>query len=155
MRANPLKASVLAAGMAAALAAVPVPAKDLAPTFQKSLAEAKYVYIASQRKDGSFGAPAEIWFFTHEGRLWVASPPTAWRVRRIKAGRTAAKIAIGTPDGPSFDATGTVVMDAAVSALMFEAFAKKYPEGWPKYEARFREGLRDGSRVLIRYVPTD
>jgi hypothetical protein len=36
---------------------------------------------------------------------------------------------------------------------MFEAFAKKYADGWSSYEKSFRDGLADGSRTLIKYDP--
>ena len=113
------------------------------------------MYIASTRKDGKLGKPAEIWFLYHNGAVYVASPPTAWRVRRIKAGRTQAKIAGGKPDGPSFTATGAVVNEPDVQPIMFEAYAKKYPDGWKSFEDKVRNGLKDGSRVLIKYTPKD
>ena len=126
-------------------------AGTLAPEIEKGLRESKYVYIATERKSGSFGTPAEIWFLYHEGAVWVASPTTTWRAKRIRAGRTKAKIAVGNAGGPSFDATGSIVKDETVYQVMFRTFAEKYPEGWPKYEQRFRDGLKDGTRVLIKY----
>jgi hypothetical protein len=89
----------------------------------------------------------------HDGAVWVASPPTTWRVKRIAAGRTAARIAVGRKEGPSFAAKGSFVKDAAIHDRLFATFAKKYPDRWPGYEARFRDGLKDGSRVLMRYDP--
>jgi hypothetical protein len=124
-----------------------------AGSLEEQLASSTYVYIATQRKDGSFGKPAEIWFLHHEGAVWVGTPPTTWRVKRIKAGRTAAKIAVGKPDGPSFDAVGALIDDPKVAEVMFAIYAKKYPDRWPGYEQRFRDGMKDGSRVLVKYTP--
>ena len=118
---------------------------------QKALDSAKYVYIQSSRKDGKLGKAAEIWFFHHKGAVWVASPVTTHRVKRIKAGHTKAKIAIGKPDGPSFNAKGSLVKDEEVNKVMFETFAKKYAGGWSSYEKQFKEGLANGSRTLIKY----
>lgn len=122
-------------------------------TTEHVLAARPYVYIATQRKDGSFGAAAEIWFMYDRGAVWVASPSTAWRVKRIRAGRPLAQIAVGSRNGPTFTAKGSFVRDPAAYALLYATFAKKYPDGWPRYEAKFREGLKDGSRVLMRYDP--
>jgi hypothetical protein len=132
----------------------PAPA-ELAPAIQAELAHSKYAYIATTRKDGSLGKAAEIWFLYHNGAVYVASPPTTWRMRRIKAGRPQARIAVGKPDGPSFMATGAVVNDPEIYPVLFDTYAKKYPDGWPKFEEKFRSGLKDGSRVLIKYTPTD
>jgi len=118
---------------------------------QKALDSAKYVYIQSTRKDGKLSKPAEIWFFQHKGAVWVCSPTTTHRAKRIKAGQTKAKIAIGKPDGPAFNAKGAIVKDAEVNKAMFEAYAKKYADGWSSYEKQFKDGLANGSRTLIKY----
>jgi hypothetical protein len=139
--------------LATILAARPLPATELPAAVRDALASSTYVYIATQRKDGSFGKPAEIWFMWYEGAVWVGTPPTTWRVKRIKHKRPNARIAVGKPDGPSFDAVGSIVKDAKVAEHLFETYAKKYPDRWPAYERRFRDGMKDGSRVLVKYVP--
>lgn len=136
------------------LLAVAAPLRaELAPEQRKALAEARYVYIQSERKGGELGKPAEIWFFIDRDVLYVGTRPQSWRVKRIKAGRPRARIAIGSPTGPSFEATGAVVRDPAIEARLMEAFAAKYPEGWPRHAAGFREGFRTGQRVLVGYTP--
>jgi hypothetical protein len=128
-------------------------ATELPAAVRDQLASATYVYIATQRKDGSFGKPAEIWFMWHDGAVWVGTPPTTWRVKRIKHKRPNAKIAVGKADGPSFEAVGSIVKDAKVADLLRETYAKKYPDRWPGFAEKFKEGLKDGSRVLVKYVP--
>ena len=81
----------------------------------------------------------------------MCSPNTTHRVKRIKAGQTKAKITIGKPDGPSFNAKGSIVKDAEVNKAMFESYAKKYADGWSSYEKQFKDGLANGSRTLIKY----
>jgi hypothetical protein len=133
----------------------PVQSASLSPELQQALDSSKYVYIQSARKDGKFGKPAEIWFMHHDGAVWVASPPTTYRVKRIKAGQTKAKIAVGKAAGPSFNATGSIVKDPEVNKVMFETYAKKYANDWKSYEQKFRDGLANGSRVLIKYEPAE
>jgi hypothetical protein len=128
-------------------------AGDASTTLKDQLTSAKYVYIASERKGGGFSKPAEIWFFYHQDAVWVGTPTTTWRAKRIRAGRRTAKIAVGSLAGPSFEATGEFVKDQAVYEKMFETYAKKYPDGWPKFEQKFRDGFKDASRVLIKYTP--
>jgi hypothetical protein len=139
----------------------------LSDSLKGELRDAKYAYVSSTRKDGSLGRPAELWFFYHDGAVYVGTGPGSWRVKRIKAGRPAAKIWIGKPNGPSmfqasdadlkdlasFEATGSIVDDPKIHQAMFKAYAEKYPDGWPKHEQGFRTGFKDGSRVLVKYVP--
>ncbi len=135
------------------ICAAAVSAAELSKELQDKLASSTYVYISSQRKSGELGKPAEIWFYYGDGAVWVASPPTAWRVRRILAGRKNARIAVGSVGGPSFMATGEIVKSPAMEDRLLAAYAKKYPEGWKKFEDNFRKGFADGSRLLIRYTP--
>ena len=125
----------------------------LTPALDKALHEAKYVYIQSERKGGDLGKAAEIWFFYEDGAVYVGTRPTSFRVRRIKATRTRARIAVGKADGPAFDAVGELVKDPAREQKMLAAYAVKYPDGWKTYEAQFRDGFASGDRVLVRYRP--
>lgn len=131
------------------------PPAALSPEIVRALETSPYVYIASTRKDGTLGRPAEIWFMWYQGAVYVGTRPSSWRVRRIKAGRPQAMIAVGRPDGPSFRATGSIVRDRAVEEHLLETFARKYPDRWPSHAENFRTGFADGSRVVVKYVPVD
>ena len=131
---------------AAAAAALP-------PEIDKALRETQYVYIQSQRKSGEFGKPAEIWFSYDGGAVYVGTRPTSWRVRRIKAGRPKARIAVGKADGPTFEARGELRHDAAAEERLMAEYARKYPEGWKRFADSFKEGFKTGDRVLVRYTP--
>jgi len=141
---------IATAALSTAVRAATLPAK-----VTDALTNSKYVYIATLRKSGTLGKPAEIWFLYHQGAVYVASPPTTHRVRRIKAGRTQATIAVGKPDGPSFTATGAIVNDPTVQQLMLETYANKYSDRWSQFADKFRSGFKDGSRVLVRYTPKE
>lgn len=142
-----------AAFVATALLLPLAAAADLPKDVTDALASAKYVYISSTRKDGSLSAPAEIWYWWHDGAVYVGTRPTSWRVKRIQAGRPQAKIAVGSADGPSFMATGALVKDATLEDGLMQALARQYPDGWPRHEDGFRSGFKDGSRVLVKYTP--
>lgn len=141
------------AAVSIALSLAAVAAAALSPDLDRALKESKFVYIQSERKSGEFGKPAEIWFYYDDGAVYVGTRPNSWRVRRIKAGRKRARIAIGKTDGPSFEAIGEVKRDPAVEQRLMEAFAKKYPDGWDRHAEGFREGFKNGERVLVRYTP--
>jgi hypothetical protein len=135
------------------LALVAAARAALTPELAKALADSQYVYIQSERKSGAFGKPSEIWFFVDGGKIFVGTRPSSWRVKRIKAGRTRARIAVGSPQGPSFEATGAIVKDPQIEEKLMRAYAKKYPDGWPGHADSFRNGFRSGDRVLVSYTP--
>lgn len=137
------------------LVSQPVSAAELSAELEQALTTSRYAYIATERKSGDLGSPAEIWYMYHDGAVWVGTPKATYRARRIEAGRTKARVALGSRDGPTFDATGSIVNDAELTALLFERLAQKYPSGWQSFESGFRSGFADGSRVLIKYQPAD
>ncbi len=143
------------AALVIALSGMKTPAHSapLSAELQKALDTSKYVYIQSTRKDGKPSKAAEIWFMHYKGAVWVCSPVATYRVKRIQAGQTKAKIAVGKSDGPSFTAKGSVVKDAEVDKVLFETYAKKYTDDWSSYEKNFRDGLTNGSRTVIKYEP--
>lgn len=149
-----MRARAIAAVAVALLLPLAAPAA-LSPEIVRALESSPYVYISSTRKDGTLGAPAEIWFLWHDGAVYVGTRPTSWRVKRIQAGRTQAKIAVGSVNGPSFMATGSLVADPKIDAKILETFAKKYPDRWATHADSFREGFKDRSRVVVKYVPND
>ena len=140
-------AVALALALAASASAAPSPELD------RALREAKYIYIQSERKSGERGKAAEIWFYYDGKDVYVGTPPTSWRVRRIKHGRPKARIAVGKADGPTFEAKGEIVRDAAMERHLMDDYAHKYPEGWARFADKFRDGFKSGERVLVRYTP--
>lgn len=130
-------------------------ARALSASLEDGLKTSKFVYISSTRKDGSLSRPAEIWFMYHGGAVYVGTSPKSWRAKRIGWKRPQAKIWVGKSDGPSFVASGAFVSDAATQDLLLKTFAQKYPDGWGKWEKSFRDGFKDGSRVLIKYTPSE
>jgi hypothetical protein len=141
------------AALALALTVATAAHAGLAPEVDRALEESKYVYVQSERKTGDFGKPAEIWFHYEGSAVYVGTRPSSWRVRRIKAGRPRARIAVGKVDGPAFEARGALVRDTALEQRLMDDFARKYPEGWSRYAESFREGFKTGERVLVRYTP--
>ena len=131
----------------------PVSAASYSAEVEEALKTSTYAYIASERKSGEFGTLAEIWYMYHDGLVWVGTPKTTYRAKRILAGRTKAKVALGKKDGPAFDAKASIVDDPKLNEVLFENLAKKYPSGWKSFESGFRDGFKDGSRVLIKYEP--
>ena len=67
----------------------------LSPELDRALHDSKYVYIQSERKGGAQSKAAEIWFYYDGKAVYVGTPPTTFRVKRIKAGRKKAHIAVG------------------------------------------------------------
>ena len=56
--------------------------------------------------------------------------------------------------GRSFVGRARPDNDPEAFERLLAAFGRRYPSEWDRWEPRFRKGFADGSRVLLRYLPT-
>ena len=104
----------------------------------------------------------EVWFVYHKEEIFVSTPKGTWRAEAVRRGYRRAKIWIGEfgvwksaersfRSAPYLELTGKLETDIAVHTEVLGVFGSKYTAEWDKWGPRFRDGLADGSRVLLRY----
>ena len=124
----------------------------------------RLIYITPLKRDGSESTcQGEVWFMRDGDDLFVVTATEAWRARAITTGQDVAKIWVGdvgvwtrNPEYvelPSLMARASFVTDPAQHASLLDKFGAKYSDEWPVWGPRWKTGLADGSRVLIRYQP--
>jgi len=155
------------AGSALATAALPLRGATPSQAAQQALAESDLVYITPLKRDGTESrCHAEVWFAYDGHDLFVVTASTAWRSRAIAQGLPQARLWVGEygnwqkadgkyRQGPELLALGTTVDDAAEQTRVLELLGDKYRLEWIVWGPRFKNGLADGSRVMLRYAPVD
>jgi len=135
-------------------------------SLKQAIDSSDLVYLTPIRSDGSESScQAEIWFVPQGPDLYIVTATSSWRVSAVKKGLNKARIWVGDlgqwrgTDGkykelPRLDAHATVVTDSAEHQQILDLFGSKYPLGWVVYGSRFRDGLADGTRTMVRYRPT-
>ena len=126
------------------------------------------VYVTPIKSNGEESrCKAEIWFAHHDGAVFVVTPPDAWRAEAVGLGLRRARMWVGDfgvwsdADGafrqaPELMATATLETRGDTRAKVLRTMAAKYANsGWAKWGPRFKKGLVDGSRVMIRYALDD
>ncbi len=135
---------------------------------QAAIETSKLIYITPLKSNGEESScHAEVWFYADDADLLVVTKPELWRSQAIKRGLDRARIWVGDHgvwksshgafrNAPSFLAQAEHISgDAQAVGRTLKAMGAKYAdEGWSTYGPRFKEGLADGSRVLLRYRPT-
>lgn len=141
-------------------------AAPLPDTARTALDESDVVYITPLKRDSSESTcHAEVWFVFDGGDVFVVTGSTAWRATAVTRGLTRARMWVGEfgawkdakdayRRAPELLASAALVGDAQTHARVLERFGKKYPVEWVYYGPKFRDGLEDGSRVMLRYTPT-
>ena len=131
------------------------------PLFEQS----KLIYVSPLKSDGALSrCKAEIWFAYLDGNLFVVTPPDAWRAEAIGLGLDQAQVWVGEHgvwteskaflEAPNMRMTASLETVAETHEAVLAAMGEKYAEdGWGRWGPRFREGLTDGGRVMIRYAP--
>ena len=129
----------------------------------KTEAEPHLIYLSPVRSDGKLSScQAEVWYAQDGADMFVVTASNAWRARAISRGLLSTQVWVGDvgqwqrsggkyKDLPSLTASGSQVDDAAEQARILEKFGAKYSDEWGTWGPRFRRGLTDGSRVMLRY----
>lgn len=132
---------------------------------QAALAESDLVYVTPLRSNGTESlCQAEVWFVEDGGDAVVVTATDAWRARAVTQGLDRARLWVGDvgvwtdSDGayrklPGTMARASMVTGATEHARLLEVFGDKYALEWIIWGPRFRNGLEEGSRVMIRYAP--
>ncbi len=157
---------LLKAAVAAPAAAVlPVRANPSPPSWFRGLNESALIYLSPLKRDGSESrCQAEVWFVFDGTDIFVCSKKDTWRARAAGKGLKNARIWVGDlgpwkgTDGeyrklPNLEAEVSRVTEASVLDGILDRFGDKYALEWLLWGPRFRNGLADGSRVMLRYHP--
>lgn len=142
-------------------------AADAAALLAEAIAGSPLIYLSPIRSDGKLSAcQAEVWFGSDAGELFVVTAETGWKAQAVKRGLDKARIWVGDfgpwkssseryKSAPNFMASAAFVAndDSETIERVLAVMGKKYPKEWGKWEPRFRTGLSDKSRVMLRYRP--
>jgi hypothetical protein len=140
---------------------------ELPQAARDALAASPLVYVSPLKKDGGESTcHGEVWFVQDGKDVVLVTAVDRWKARSVRGGLDRARLWVGDfgvwtrADGkykaaPTFVAKVSFDADPAARSRVLEAFGKKYPAEWDKWSPRFRDGLADGSRVLLRYVPVE
>lgn len=146
-------------GLLAAGVALPLRAQTLPPAADTS----ELIYVTPIRSDGvESRCQAEVWFARDGLSLYVVTAHDAWRAEAVRQGLLRARIWVGNvgvwsrSDGayrdlPAVDGTASLETDPLRHASVLALMGRKYTQEWSTWGPRFRDGLADGSRVMLRY----
>ena len=147
---------------ASASVLVAVPWQQLmADEIDKALLDSDLVYLSPIKADGSLSkCQAEIWYVMVDRDLYVCSRSRSWRVRAPRKGIVNTQFWVGDlgvwkrakyQTLPKIKGIASIETDEDRMEAALQQFGKKYPSGWGTWGPRFRKGLKEGNRTMIRY----
>jgi hypothetical protein len=135
---------------------------------ESALEQSGFVYVSPLRSDGSESrCHGEVWYGWLDGAVVLITSRESWKGRALARGLSRSRIWVGDHGrwkqligrneefrtAPHFEAQAEVVRDDALLERLLALYERKYPSEIGQWRDRMRAGYRDGSRVLIRYVP--
>ncbi|MDA0821682.1 MAG: hypothetical protein O3C28_04575 [Proteobacteria bacterium] len=135
---------------------------DISPSVS-ALDKSELIYLTPIVSGGKESAcHGEVWFVHHNQEIFVVTKDDAWRAEATRKGFNKAKIWIGEfgpwkkannhyLSAPYLQIEGQLETDPAVHASVLEVYGAKYSDEWSSWGPRFKDGLADGSRVMLRY----
>jgi hypothetical protein len=154
---------LLIAGAATALLPRLARASALEGAARAALGTSPLVYVTALKRDGSEShCHAEVWFVRDGDSALVVTGADRWRAVAIGRGLTRARLWVGdhgvwSPSEKSYQASPSFLAEASLEKAPAQhdhaltLFGSKYTKEWGSWGPRFKNGLADGSRVLIRY----
>jgi hypothetical protein len=132
----------------------------------QALDESALIYITPLKAGGAESScQAEVWFANQGSDIYVVTASDAWRARAIAGGSaTRARVWVGDlgewqdTNGryrtlPVMEVVGSLETNKTVQAEALALLGNKYSNEWGTWGPRFRRGLQDGSRVMLKYQP--
>jgi PPOX class probable F420-dependent enzyme len=122
-------------------------------TRDEALARSKRMYLTTWSASGKIGT-VPVWFMPKDGSLYFTTGRTSLKARRMaRSGR--ARVALGTPDGPSFEARAELLDDRPdLAREILAAYRRKYPIVVPLFMGFFiRRRLARKENVIVRLTP--
>lgn len=129
-----------------------------------ALDKSALIYLTPLKASGAESScQSEVWFANQGSDIYVVTAADAWRARAIASGAAArARVWVGDlgewkdTDGkyktlPVMEVVGGLETNKTAQAEVLALFGKKYHEEWGSWGPRFRRGLQDGSRVMLKY----
>jgi len=151
---------LLKAGASAAMLSM-VPWQTQAADVRAGLMSSSLVYLSPIKPDGSLSScQAEIWFVMLGTDLYVCTATSSWRAQAPRKGVTNTQFWVGDlgvwtranyQSLPEVKGFASVETDEARVESALQLFGQKYASGWGTWGPRFRNGLKDGSRSMLRY----
>ncbi|MEM7467191.1 MAG: hypothetical protein AAF387_09930, partial [Pseudomonadota bacterium] len=135
------------------------------PPAISALDKSALIYLSPILSNGNESkCHGEVWFIHHENEIFVVTQQDAWRAEAVRQGLNTAACWIGEfgvwtraknkyKSAPYLRLSGRLETDAGLHSTLLEKFGVKYAKEWDSWGPRFRKGLANGSRVMLRYQP--
>jgi PPOX class probable F420-dependent enzyme len=125
---------------------------QFAPDVRQALANAKNLYVATKRTDGTTSTVSPVWFMVDDDAVYFTTVPTSYKAKRIARG-SPVLVWVGSEQGPHFVGRGEILRDPALAERMATVYDEKYWISWFGFFRPRAQRVREGKTVIVRVTP--
>lgn len=130
----------------------PLTRMPFSPELAAALHQAKHLYVATRRADGSASKKVPVWFMFDGDAIYFTTVPDSHKARRIRKG-SPVLVWVGREDGPHFEGRGELKTDPDLAARMAPVYDQKYWISWLGFFRPRPERVRAGKTLIVRVTP--
>jgi Pyridoxamine 5'-phosphate oxidase len=118
-----------------------------------ALLQARVIYVATVRKDGTQSTAAPIWFtVTPERRIVIQSRPGSWHARRVRRGSLVI-VWFGKQRALAFIGKAELSTDPMVVEQIIKDYPRKYLMARLGWHRPTKSSFERGARLAIKITP--
>ena len=118
----------------------------------RALTQARQLYVATERKDGSHSAVSPVWFMYDGSAVHFTTAPGSWKAKRAARGGTL-HVWVGRKDGPYWTGTMTLQRDPALADRMRPVYRKRYWLAWLGLVCPSGARVTAGKSLIVSVTP--
>ena len=120
--------------------------------YAEALSRARFIYLATVRKDGNQSKAAPVWFTTtSDGLVLIQVPAKHQKVKRIRRGSPVI-VWIGKRSGPAFVGKAEITSEPAVTNQIVKDYPQKYLLARLGFHKPSQEKFVQGQIIAIKIV---
>jgi pyridoxamine 5'-phosphate oxidase-like protein len=128
------------------------PSASFPPDVVARLQDAKEIYVATERKNGTRSQVVPVWFGFMDNAIWFTTGPDSHKGKRVKNG-SPMYVSVQGKDGPFIKTQAEIVKDGAIADRLGELYSKKYWIAWLGFFRPSRARNESGKTILLRLTP--
>ena len=118
----------------------------------RALEDARQLYVATERKDGSLSTVAPVWFMYDGSAVHFTTAPGSWKAKRAARGGTL-HVRVGRKDGPYWKGTMALQRDPALAERMRPVYRKRYWLAWLGLVCPSGARVTAGKSLIVSVTP--
>jgi general stress protein 26 len=128
------------------------PTAGFAPDVVARLQDAKEIYVATERKNGTRSQVVPVWFGFMDDAIWFTTGPDSHKGKRVKQG-SPMYVSVQGKDGPFIKTKVEIIKDGAIADRLGELYSKKYWIAWLGFFRPSHARNESGKTILLRLTP--